>query len=750
MAIIASIISTFDPRGLNNAKKSFSALTDSNVSGAKKQQIAMKLLGGAFATAGVAAGAFAAKLGVDAVRAAIADEKSVANLNRTLKNLGQGFQQTQIEDFVTQMQFATGVSDSALRPAMNQLLLSTNDVAKSQRMLELALNISASTGKDLEAVTIALSKASMGNFTALTRLGVPLDKTIIKNKDLEATLSSLETQFQGASAAAASTMGGQLSILTERIGEAQEAVGYDLILALQLASNEMDGVGGVADSITNMGDRLGDFIVGLGYYIGQIDVSTEETSRFNQALEKTGQTILLSLLGPLYTAIPALGDLFGFVAEKGDELKITNENNALTAELAGARYLELAKSLGYVTNSTEEVIDVEKEEAEALKAAEKAAKEKEKALQDLQKAQERIKKTSQDFASFVAGTNPKTIQGSLDAAKVAVDDMRKEFNGIRSVTEQTADRFSDLSGVVKDELGSAFSSAEDQLQSAKEAFNEFRDAISGSITGTIDFASAIEDQDFVTGLEEQANTAIKFSEKVGKLLELGLSERALREVLETGAETGTAIADQIIAGGSTVVQKVNTLVASVDNVASIVGQKGAEVFYSAGVAQGQALVDGIKQTILSAAAEIAALASSLGSVTIVPPVTTTLVTDPKPPQDIKKPTPTELTRTEKIVKAAGGAQSTAASRSYTAMAAAMGRIRLADGGIVMGPTNALIGEAGPEAVIPLSGTNSVKMGTTYNITVNAGMGTNGAQVGREIVDAIKKFERTSGPVFASA
>jgi ElaB/YqjD/DUF883 family membrane-anchored ribosome-binding protein len=750
MAIIASIISTFDPRGLNNAKKSFSALTDSNVSGAKKQQIAMKLLGGAFATAGVAAGAFAAKLGVDAVRAAIADEKSVANLNRTLKNLGQGFQQTQIEDFVTQMQFATGVSDSALRPAMNQLLLSTNDVAKSQRMLELALNISASTGKDLEAVTIALSKASMGNFTALTRLGVPLDKTIIKNKDLEATLSSLETQFQGASAAAASTMGGQLSILTERIGEAQEAVGYDLILALQLASNEMDGVGGVADSITNMGDRLGDFIVGLGYYIGQIDVSTEETSRFNQALEKTGQTILLSLLGPLYTAIPALGDLFGFVAEKGDELKVTNENNALTAELAGARYLELAKSLGYVTNSTEEVIDVEKEEAEALKAAEKAAKEKEKALQDLQKAQERIKKTSQDFASFVAGTSPKTIQGSLDAAKVAVDDMRKEFNGIRSVTEQTADRFSDLSGVVKDELGSAFSSAEDQLQSAKEAFAEFRDAISGSITGTIDFASAIEDQDFVTGLEEQANTAIKFSEKVGKLLELGLSERALREVLETGAETGTAIADQIIAGGSTVVQKVNTLVASVDNVASIVGQKGAEVFYSAGVAQGQALVDGIKQTILSAAAEIAALASSLGSVTIVPPDTTTLVTDPKPPKDIKKPTPKELTRTEKIVKAAGGAKSDVVSRSYTAMAAAMGKIRLADGGIVMGPTNALIGEAGPEAVIPLSGTNSVKMGTTYNITVNAGMGTNGAQVGREIVDAIKKFERTSGPVFASA
>jgi hypothetical protein len=71
---------------------------------------------------------------------------------------------------------------------------------------------------------------------------------------------------------------------------------------------------------------------------------------------------------------------------------------------------------------------------------------------------------------------------------------------------------------------------------------------------------------------------------------------------------------------------------------------------------------------------------------------------------------------------------------------------MAKGGIVTGPTNALIGEAGPEAVIPLSGKNA-GMGSTYNITVNAGIGTNGAQVGRDIVEAIRKYERTSGQVF---
>lgn len=72
---------------------------------------------------------------------------------------------------------------------------------------------------------------------------------------------------------------------------------------------------------------------------------------------------------------------------------------------------------------------------------------------------------------------------------------------------------------------------------------------------------------------------------------------------------------------------------------------------------------------------------------------------------------------------------------------------LADGGIVTRPTLAMIGEAGPEAVIPL---NRAGAGTTININVNAGMGSNGNQIGQQIVEAIRRYERSSGPVFASA
>lgn len=82
--------------------------------------------------------------------------------------------------------------------------------------------------------------------------------------------------------------------------------------------------------------------------------------------------------------------------------------------------------------------------------------------------------------------------------------------------------------------------------------------------------------------------------------------------------------------------------------------------------------------------------------------------------------------------------------------------KMAQGGIVMprpGGLFANIAEAGkPEAVIPLDRLDSMMSGNgaTVNITVNAGIGTNGAQVGAEIVSAIKTYERSSGPVFAKA
>jgi TP901 family phage tail tape measure protein len=81
--------------------------------------------------------------------------------------------------------------------------------------------------------------------------------------------------------------------------------------------------------------------------------------------------------------------------------------------------------------------------------------------------------------------------------------------------------------------------------------------------------------------------------------------------------------------------------------------------------------------------------------------------------------------------------------------------RRAAGGSVMGGNPYIVGERGPELFVPNAAGQIVpnhRMGGGANIVinVNAGMGTNGAEVGREIVAAIKRYERSSGRVFASA
>lgn len=73
---------------------------------------------------------------------------------------------------------------------------------------------------------------------------------------------------------------------------------------------------------------------------------------------------------------------------------------------------------------------------------------------------------------------------------------------------------------------------------------------------------------------------------------------------------------------------------------------------------------------------------------------------------------------------------------------------LAKGGIVNRPTLAMIGEAGPEAVVPLG--RGGGMGSTYNITVNVAPGGDLVEAGRQMVRAITSFERRSGRVWRSA
>jgi hypothetical protein len=194
-----------------------------------------KVAAAAFAAAATAAAAYAVKIGVDGVKAALADEQSQVKLASALTN-ATGATKAQIaatEDSIDKMARATGVADDKLRPALARLALSTNDTQKAQELLSLALDISTQTGKPLEGVANALGKAYDGNTAALGKLGVGLSSAELKAMSFTQVQSRLSDLFGGAAAKNAETFQGRMDRLKVAFDESVEAIGYKLLPIIQ-------------------------------------------------------------------------------------------------------------------------------------------------------------------------------------------------------------------------------------------------------------------------------------------------------------------------------------------------------------------------------------------------------------------------------------------------------------------------------------------------------------------------------------
>ena len=198
------------------------------------------VLGPALIGAGVAAGAFAAKLATDGVQAAMVEEAELAKLGTTLGNLGFGNQSEKVNRFIDDLQYSAAVTDSELRPAFDRLVRSTGSVTEAQSALELALDVSVGTGKSLEAVSNALGKAYDGNTGALGKLGAGIDAATLKSGDMNAINERLTLTFQGQSEAAANTASGGMKKLQIAADELIEAFGTGLVGAADSSSQAID------------------------------------------------------------------------------------------------------------------------------------------------------------------------------------------------------------------------------------------------------------------------------------------------------------------------------------------------------------------------------------------------------------------------------------------------------------------------------------------------------------------------------
>ncbi len=267
--------------------------------------------------------------------------------------------------------------------------------------------------------------------------------------------------------------------------------------------------------------------------------------------------------------------------------------------------------------------------------------------------------------------------------------------------------------------------------SASEISAKFADIIKGDSEYYRDAGNNVG-MSFHDSLMEQAQKARDFSAKVQQLISMGLEGEALEEVLNAGIDAGTAIADQLIAGGVTAIEETMKLQNAMKDEADALAIFAAPYFDQAGVKMAQALLNSLRDRlaklpkILAGAnaagldAELEYLSKLVGKKSSVPSLMKVTKVGPSIASVISQEQRDELD------------------------ARRFGYTPFATGGIVTKPMLGLVGEAGPEAIIPLSAMANMGGGNNYNITVNAGMGANGTQIGGQIIEAIKKYEKSNG------
>jgi hypothetical protein len=185
-------------------------------------------IGRAFATIGVGLSfAIITRELKEAAKAAVEDAKSQGLLATALENTtgANAAQIAEVEKSIGAMQLQASVADDEIRPAFAKLARATGDLTKSTDLMSLALDIAAGTGKSLDTVTTALSRAvgPDGTTGALERL-VPAIKGA---KD---PMAELERLFEGSAAKAANLDPYQrMNII---FGEIQEQIGTALMPAL--------------------------------------------------------------------------------------------------------------------------------------------------------------------------------------------------------------------------------------------------------------------------------------------------------------------------------------------------------------------------------------------------------------------------------------------------------------------------------------------------------------------------------------
>lgn len=742
---------------------------------------AMAGLGKGFAAAGAAlAGMFSLEKVTqflkESAQAAIEDEKSMRSLAQAMTNVGLAGQLPEIETGIERLSRMFGIADDQLRPAFQSLALVTEDVAGSQKLLALALDISAGTGRELESVTLALAKAAGGQTTALGRLGVGLDSTLLKSKDMDAITAELARKFGGQAAAAADTYAGKLARITVAADEFKEQIGFELLSALDDLSQTLGPAGGTQEDIDNVAKAFGDLVRGIGVVIGvfsNLANGMSGSGGTNSALRTL--TTILSNSTPVIAGLSALGRKAG-IDMQSLAGGTTNAGTAMKGATPAAT--GLAGAIGILdikARSASDAFDIlygnaskfAKAGAEAgLARADRAERLAAGLGIDVDNV---VASNMRSGGSKAAETISKHMQQALAQANLILQNagatpMMQSFNVAKAIFGNVAEQYGPAQEAVRGLFDQAFSVLGEKIEAARQIGQQVADGL----TGQLSLATALETAketggSIVDAFVAQGARVQAFATNLQTLMNAGLSQAAFQEITSLGYQRGADVANALLTGNvQQNISRANEVYTSVNNIAIQTGNQAAALFGQAGIQMALQMLTELIQVVTGKKGKMykdlqnamTALAQSLSRT-----ITLTYVTVGGPGTgggsvssgDATTSPYYDTTGQTNAVVPPGSIPIGTGHGSWTNPAT--GEVEyFANGGPIMANQPAIVGEMGAELFIPSSAGRIVPNdqlggGNTYNITVQAGVG-DPREIGRQVVEAITLFERSSGPVFA--
>ena len=298
----------------------------------------------------------------------------------------------------------------------------------------------------------------------------------------------------------------------------------------------------------------------------------------------------------------------------------------------------------------------------------------------------------------------------------AAGEFNKKFKETKTDVGGAKKEVESFAEALKEKLSEAVDTAKDKLADAQGEFNDFATKVSDAVKGALDFNAALEAGDygfkgFLDALRGQVRGIVEYSTNLGKALEMGLSQDALGYVMDAGNVAGAEIALELVKGGQTAIDETNALVEAAKAAADKVGLQAANNWYKTGVDQATFIVNGLEAELTKLTPKLMAKMDEIAA-------------------KLKRSVNIDVVVTERV------------NRIVSTISSSIPK--MADGGIVTGPTLAMIGEAGPEAVIPLSQMGNMG-GGGVTINVAGGLSTS-AEIGQSVVNALRAYSRTAGPL----